>query len=323
MGYTPLFDTVLDGTLFGRWPHTGIWTCLLSQVDKHGRVDVNPALLAAKIGVPVAELLSCIADFMKPDPQSRTKDFEGRRLELIDPENRDWGWRVLNHQRYRDKARKAASDAERVSSGENKERKSAERQGKKEDAARRDPTRPDAARCRPPSDSDSDADSDANRNKEGEARDARRSPENVSPGKAQPSQLPEDFQLDDELTRYATTRLSGVNVAQLFDDFRNHYTANGAARSSWRATWCKWVGKAITLGYPGQPRSGQGAPKSETDVDRAWRRLRAEAASSGFRRAPREGETIDRYRLALRDHEREQADKTRQAMGEALARMTT
>lgn len=121
-GYTPLFDSVLDGTLFGKWPHTGIWTCLLSQVDQHGEIDMHPNLLAAKIGVPADLLLSCIADFMKPDPGSRTKDHDGRRLELIDPDSRDWGWRVINHAKYREKARLKAKAQREVVSGENANR---------------------------------------------------------------------------------------------------------------------------------------------------------------------------------------------------------
>lgn len=121
-GYVPLFDSVLDGTLFGKWPHTGIWTCLLSQVDQYGEIDMNPALLAAKIGVPVDLLLSCVRDFMQPDPGSRTKDNDGRRLELIDPDARDWGWRVINHSKYREKARLKAKNQREVETGQNADR---------------------------------------------------------------------------------------------------------------------------------------------------------------------------------------------------------
>src|SRR5437868_1167551 len=118
-GYVPLFDTVLDGTLFGKWPHTGIWTCLLSQVDQHGEIDMHPNLLAAKIGVPVETLQSCIHDFMQPDPGSRTKDNDGRRLELIDPDARNWGWRVVNHAKYRERARLKAKAQREIESGQN------------------------------------------------------------------------------------------------------------------------------------------------------------------------------------------------------------
>ena len=121
-GYTPVFSTVLDGTLYGRWPHTGVWLCLLSQCDRLGRIDAVPALLAAKIGVSESVLRECVADFMAPDPGSRTGDLEGRRLELIDS-SRDWGWRVINHSLYRERARKQAYDSARTASGRDAERK--------------------------------------------------------------------------------------------------------------------------------------------------------------------------------------------------------
>jgi hypothetical protein len=127
-GYTPVFSSVLDGTLYGKWPHTGVWLCLLSQCDWQGNIDVVPRLLASKIGVSEEELMHCIADFMAPDPGSRTGDLEGRRLELIDPTNRNWGWRVINHGIYREKARKSSYDAERTRSGKDAERKRAERE---------------------------------------------------------------------------------------------------------------------------------------------------------------------------------------------------
>jgi hypothetical protein len=126
MGYTPLYDHMLTGTLYGRWPHTGIWACLLSRASREGLIDEVPASLAAAIGVPVDMLMKCITDFMQPDPGSRTKAHDGRRLERIDP-NRDWGWRILNHGRYREKARKKEYDDQRTSTGADAQRKKEER----------------------------------------------------------------------------------------------------------------------------------------------------------------------------------------------------
>ena len=166
-GYTPVYDHMLNGTLFGRWPHTGIWACLLSRASREGVIDEVPASLAAAIGVPVEMLMSCIEDFMKPDPGSRTKAFDGRRLELIDPA-RDWGWKVLNHAKYREKARKKDYDSERTESGMDANRK---RQLRAQDAPSRDvPTRPDASRDVPLSDADAEAYKDKKQTKLAEAR---------------------------------------------------------------------------------------------------------------------------------------------------------
>jgi len=128
-GYTPLYDHMLDGTLFGKWPHTGIWACLLSRVSREGTIEEVPELLAIKIGVDVATLMRCINDFCEPDPHSRTKANEGRRLALIDPA-RPWGWKVLNHSYYKEKARKKNYDDARTESGTDAERKRIERESR-------------------------------------------------------------------------------------------------------------------------------------------------------------------------------------------------
>jgi hypothetical protein len=139
MGYTPLFDTMLTGTLYGRWPHTGIWACLLSRASREGFIDETPQALAAAIGVPVETLMACIRDFMDPDPDSRSPEQEGRRLALIQ-EHRSWGWRIVNHGKYREKARKKSFDESRTTSGDDAERKRNER------ASREVPRSPDESR---------------------------------------------------------------------------------------------------------------------------------------------------------------------------------
>lgn len=156
-GYTPLFSTMLEGTLHGRWPHTGVWACLLSMVDYRGEIDKHPRLIASAIGIPISDLLACLKDFISPDPDSRSPENEGRRLELIDPD-RDWGWRVVNIQKYRSRA----SSANQVDDGRNAKKVKKYRDKNKTPA--------DTARHQPTLDSDSDSDSDLNTNKKQEAR---------------------------------------------------------------------------------------------------------------------------------------------------------
>jgi hypothetical protein len=155
-GYTPVFSSVFDGTLHGRWPHTGVWLCLLAMTDRHGHIDRAPRAIASDIGIDVPVLLECIADFCAPDPDSRTAESDGRRMELIDPE-RPWGWRIVNHGKYREKARKASFDAQRVADGRNAERLAERRKAEK------DPTRPDATRADPHSDSNSDSNTNSDK----------------------------------------------------------------------------------------------------------------------------------------------------------------
>lgn len=120
-GYTPVFDSVFTGTLSGKYPDTAAWLFLLALADKHGVVDMTPAYISLVTGMPESSLVECITRFMEPDPYSRTIDEEGRRLVPIDPA-RPWGWKIVNHRKYREKARLQAREVNRVDTGENAER---------------------------------------------------------------------------------------------------------------------------------------------------------------------------------------------------------
>lgn len=143
-GYTPLFSTVFDGTLHGKWPQTGIWLALLAMADKNGLIDRSPPAIASDIGVDAETLMACIAEFCSPDPMSRSQEREGRRLELIDA-SRPWGWKVINHGKYREKARLLSKSLAEAESGANAKRM-------------RDRRRPPETAADRPSDADADAD---------------------------------------------------------------------------------------------------------------------------------------------------------------------
>lgn len=146
-GYTPLFASLTTGTLCGRWPDIGLWPVVLSLADRHGIVDVTPAYLSGVTGLPVDQVEACMHRFCEADPYSRSTDENGSRLVLIDPIARNWGWRIVNHGKYREKARKGAYGADRTASGRDAERKRAERV-----SGREVPDSPDASRELPLSD---------------------------------------------------------------------------------------------------------------------------------------------------------------------------
>lgn len=120
-GYTPLFSSLTTGTLCGRWPDIGLWPIVLSMADKDGVVDVTPAYIAGVTGLPLPDVVACMKRFCEPDPYSRSTTDNGARLILLD-DHRDWGWRIVNHGRYREKARLAAKNAREVEEGRNRER---------------------------------------------------------------------------------------------------------------------------------------------------------------------------------------------------------
>jgi hypothetical protein len=125
-GFTMVYGSIFDGTLMGKWPAAAVFATILPLADKDGNIDVNPELVAYKTGWPVKELMQGIEQLMQPDPLSRSKDKDGRRLELIDPD-RPWGWHVVNHKLYREKSRLAMKNKLYTESGKDAERKRRDR----------------------------------------------------------------------------------------------------------------------------------------------------------------------------------------------------
>ena len=126
-GYTPVFNTVFDGSLYGKWPDSAVWLTMLALCDKRGNVDMSFQAIAGRTGWPMELLVKGIGALMQPDPFSRSTAHEGRRLVAL-TEGRGWGWHVVNHAIYREKARLQARDAARTASGSDAERKRLERE---------------------------------------------------------------------------------------------------------------------------------------------------------------------------------------------------
>ncbi len=117
-GYTKLFSSILHSTVWlADGPTRLVWITMLALTDRDGTVEASVPGLAKAAGVTREECDRALAFFTAPDPDSRTKDHEGRRIAAI-----DGGWRLLNHAKYRERA-----SAEEVRE-KNAERKRAERE---------------------------------------------------------------------------------------------------------------------------------------------------------------------------------------------------
>lgn len=71
---------------------------MLAMKDRDGIVEASVPGLAKRAGVSRKQCEESLALFLAPDPDSRTKDKEGRRIEVV-----DGGWFVINHDKYRHK----------------------------------------------------------------------------------------------------------------------------------------------------------------------------------------------------------------------------
>jgi hypothetical protein len=95
--FTKLFSTITESTVWSESNATRIvWITMLASADSMGRVLAAVPGLAHKARVSIEECEAALTRFRAPDPYSRTRDFDGRRIEDI-----DGGWRLLNYAKYR------------------------------------------------------------------------------------------------------------------------------------------------------------------------------------------------------------------------------
>lgn len=100
MSYTKLFSDILASTIWAEGNATRIvWITMLAMANKDGEVGASIPGLAHIARVTLAECEQAIQALESPDPHSRTKAHEGRRIKKI-----DGGWFILNYEAHRERA---------------------------------------------------------------------------------------------------------------------------------------------------------------------------------------------------------------------------
>ena len=98
-GYTKLFNSILASTIWRADDKTRlVWITLLAMADKNGAVEGSIPGLADFARVSLDDCLQALTHLQSPDEFSRSKEYDGRRIEII-----DGGWRLINHGKYRAK----------------------------------------------------------------------------------------------------------------------------------------------------------------------------------------------------------------------------
>lgn len=229
-GYAPLFASLTTGTLCGRWPDIGLWPIVLSLADRGGIVDVTPQYISGVTGLSLPEVTACMKRFCEPDPYSRSPSEQGSRLTLLH-DHRDWGWRVVNHGIYRERARLLGKREREVASGANAARM-ADRRLPPESADVGD--RPPGTAGHRPSDKTIP---DKTKQKIGERERAARAPT--------ARRLSESFELSE--SRRAIARAEGADADREFAKFCDHWRAasgQNARKHDWDAAWRNWCRKS-------------------------------------------------------------------------------
>ena len=98
-GYTKLFSSIVTSTIWAEDVYTKVvWVTMLALSDAKGVVEASIPTLAYQARVSVPETEKAIQKLLAPDPHSRSKEHEGRRIQEI-----DGGWLILNRAKYREK----------------------------------------------------------------------------------------------------------------------------------------------------------------------------------------------------------------------------
>lgn len=95
--YAKLFESLTDSTVWALPHHVRVvWVTILAKADRTGYLAMSVYMLARSSNVTLSECEEALALFQSPDPHSRTKEHEGRRL-VAGPD----GWQVVNYVKYR------------------------------------------------------------------------------------------------------------------------------------------------------------------------------------------------------------------------------
>jgi hypothetical protein len=98
-GYTKLFNSIVTSTIWEEDKDTKIvWITMLALSGADGTVEASIPGLARMAHLSIEEVKGALEKLQSPDPYSRSKEHEGRRIREI-----DGGWFILNRAKYREK----------------------------------------------------------------------------------------------------------------------------------------------------------------------------------------------------------------------------
>jgi hypothetical protein len=96
--YGKTFAQMYHGSMLGAGLEVfGVWNYMLANCDAKGRVEMNPFLVAVLLGCSTEGVQRGLDYLASPDPKSRTKDHEGRRIER----EGEYLYHIFNHEKYR------------------------------------------------------------------------------------------------------------------------------------------------------------------------------------------------------------------------------
>lgn len=98
--FAKVFGQIFDSSIAEDYNCRRMFVDLLILADSDGVVDMTLEAIARRTNVPLDEVEKYIKELMQPDPLSRSKTEQGRRLIPLD-KDRQWGWQIVNYGHYR------------------------------------------------------------------------------------------------------------------------------------------------------------------------------------------------------------------------------
>lgn len=153
--YAKLMARITESSLMDEdIPVRYTFVMLLAIADPKGYVVGTDVAIARRLNMPVADFLVCLKELMEPDPDSNSKEEDGRRVVVSDCER---GYFLVNYVKYRDtrdeehrreymrvymRKKRAEKDVAPVNSGKQRKLRLAKEEGEVE--AEKSPLPPNA-----------------------------------------------------------------------------------------------------------------------------------------------------------------------------------
>lgn len=103
-GFTKLFSSIVTSTIWQEDDKTRIvWITMLALSNRYGEVGASIPGLAMAANVSIEDCQKSLEKLKSPDPYSRSKEHEGRRVKEV-----EGGFLILNYGHYREKMRSRA-----------------------------------------------------------------------------------------------------------------------------------------------------------------------------------------------------------------------
>lgn len=98
--FAKVFAQIFDSSIAEDYKVRLVFEDMLKLADVDGVVDMTPEAISRRTNVPLEIVKAGIAALEQPDTRSRSSEHEGRRIARLD-EHRDWGWVIVNYDKYR------------------------------------------------------------------------------------------------------------------------------------------------------------------------------------------------------------------------------